>query len=33
MIWSPELVGGAEANQNGFGDVMPAQLAVKSGMS
>jgi hypothetical protein len=30
---SPEFVGGAEASQKGFGDTMPPQFAVRSGIS
>lgn len=28
--WAPELVGGAEANQKGLGDLMPAKLILRS---
>src|SRR5277367_2832544 len=31
MICSPQLVGGAEASQNGFGDWMPAVFAARLG--
>src|SRR3954469_21169444 len=33
MIWSPVLVGGALASQNGLGLVMPAKLMDRSAMS
>src|ERR1700757_2865025 len=29
---SPQLVGGADASQNGFGDTIPAKLTLRSGM-
>src|ERR1700678_2348746 len=32
MICSPQLVGGPEASQNGFGEWMPAKLVVRSAM-
>src|SRR5262245_34470048 len=32
MTCSPEFDGGAEASQNGFGDLMPAQFAERSAM-
>src|SRR5512140_3551737 len=32
-IWAPELVGGADASQNGFGERMPAQFADRSAMA
>src|SRR5512132_2017467 len=32
-IWAPELVGGADASQNGLGERMPAQTEVRSGMA
>jgi hypothetical protein len=32
MIWYPLLVGGADANQNGFGDLMPAKFVNKFAM-
>src|SRR6266436_1239844 len=31
-IWPPLLVGGALASQNGLGDLMPAQLMLRSAM-
>src|ERR1035437_804954 len=31
-ICAPELVGGAEASQNGLGDLMPAKLIRRSAM-
>src|ERR1700729_2241213 len=33
MICSPQLVGGPEASQNGFGEWMPAKFVVRSGMA
>src|SRR5437016_14482221 len=30
ITWSPVLVGGADASQNGFGDLIPAKLTLKS---
>src|SRR4051812_14271975 len=30
--WAPEFVGGAEASQNGFGDLIPAKLMLRSAM-
>jgi len=32
MTWYPEFVGGAEANQNGLGDLIPAKLDDRSGI-
>jgi hypothetical protein len=32
MTWYPEFVGGAEASQKGFGDLIPAKLTDRSGM-
>src|SRR5207248_1623974 len=33
ITWSPVLVGGADASQNGFGDLIPAKLTLKSATS
>src|SRR5271170_5946298 len=32
LTCSPQLVGGAEASQNGFGDLIPAVLAARLGV-
>src|SRR5271157_561279 len=32
MICSPELVGGAEASQKGFGELMPMKTVLRSAM-
>src|SRR5215831_2534882 len=32
ITWSPELVGGADASQNGFGDLMPEKSMLRSAM-
>src|SRR5579862_5705603 len=32
FTWSPQLLGGPEASQNGLGDWMPAQRVVRSAM-
>src|SRR5580704_15375308 len=32
LTWSPQLLGGPDASQNGLGDLMPAQRVVKSAM-
>jgi hypothetical protein len=33
MTWSPVLVGGAEASQKGFGDLMPQKSMDRSAMT
>ena len=32
MTWYPELAGGADANQKGLGDLIPARFEDKSGI-